>query len=164
MHYELCIMNHESLSAEIGGYLSPLFRFPLQHLIWRLVLLQPLFCSGNHFVGFAEAGRVGEGGFAFFILHPQHSVSAIGIDHRVAVAFLLEPSKGMHNGKKLRNIIGAGNGSEVKNGRHLLIGKHIHTLILHLPRIAATSSIHSDGVMVDWQGEQFIERKPLFCP
>ena len=78
MHYASA-----SLSAEIGGDLSPLFRFPLQHLIWRLVLLQPFFCSGNHFVGFAEAGRVGEGGFAFFILHLQHGVSVIGRDRRL---------------------------------------------------------------------------------
>ena len=129
------------LSSEISGNLAPFTGMPRLHPIRIGVGLQPLLGSLDNLMKLGCLLIALQRRATSFGSDPCSCRIAVGIDRKIH-SHLLHQRQTMNNGKELADIIGAIDWTETEN---LLSRRDMHSPVFHPARIAATSSIHTEG-------------------
>ena len=106
----------------------------------KVVCLQPFLCSRNDLIELFRLRIPLQCGLAFVFLNPEDGIIGIGIDGLVVKPLIPAKGKGMNDGEKLSDVIGAMNGTKVE---HTLACLQIDSLVLHGSGIAGAGCIHS---------------------
>ena len=151
------------LSSEISGNLAPFTGMPRLYPIRIGVGLQPLLCSLDNLMKLCCLLITLQRRATSFGSNPCSCSIAVRIDRKIH-SLLLQQCQTMNNSKELADIIGAIDWTETEN---LLSRRDMHPSIFHPARIAATSSIHTEGFYsssVNHSQQLTLYYLPMPCP
>ena len=129
-------------STKVGRNLAPLVGLPLYDGVGDAMTLEPCFGSLDKLEELLRLGRALELGLARFLAHPTDGRTTIAIDGHLET-LLVEHGKGMHDGEKLANVVGAMYRTKVED---FFAVTKVYTAILHGTGVATAGGINSKGV------------------
>ena len=152
LNYRICGLSQLlSLPSEVGWYLAPFLGFPLEDRDGDIVGAKPILGTGDNLVELFGLWSALQLGLALFLGHPELGIHAITVDGLVGDASLCHQGKGMDDGKKLADIVGAVDRTIVEN---LCTSLKINALVFHWTGISGAGCIHSPGVRLHLIGQR----------
>ena len=152
LNYRICGLSQLlSLPSEVGWNLAPFLGFPLEDRDGDIVGAKPILGTGDNLVELFGLWSALQLGLALFLGQPELGIHAITVDGLVGDASLCHQGKGMDDGKKLADIVGAVDRTIVEN---LCASLKVDALVFHRTGVSRTSGIHCPGISIYLVGQR----------